>query len=185
MKIKAIKLTLFITATVILSGCGGSDINAPEDADNSLIGSWDYVKNNNGVTTDCILDGGYGGYDKGRKINITFNNSVITWTDKTYNNKNCNENGLKKYAIEKWNYTVIDTPKDKNGGTYAKLNIINTGTIIKKGTVNKLHTGEKRGLVVKFLDKGKISILDGDAASLNSVDVNKLKFETNPYFQKR
>ena len=185
MRRKAIKLTLLSAVTIILSACGGSDIETPEDASNSLIGSWDYTKTNNGATTECVIGGEYGGNNNGRKINLTFDNSVMTWTSKSYNNKDCNENGLDRYIIEKWDYTVTDTPKDKNGGSYTKLKIVNTGTTVKKGTVYKLHTGEERGLAIKFLDKGRISILDGDADSLNSVDVNKLKFETNPYFQKR
>jgi hypothetical protein len=122
-----------ITATVLLTGCGGGSNagdkatpNTIEAAQQKLIGTWIYGTYPNG----CDNTGGSPSY----KTIYNFTQSDLIVEDFEYNNTTCDTSGLTSDIAQTLEYVIEGTDKANTGQISYKTSFTITKEEVKKGS---------------------------------------------------
>jgi len=148
-----IKKLGFATAlsALLLSGCGGGGSGGGTNTNTSkLVGSW---------TDGCYNDNGYSGI-----LTLVFTDTTLEVIDKEYSGTNCDENELNHHKITKYNYTSGAATKYSNGNPATELDMVSTGFILKKGSVNEFPKSGQKFFFMYSLDGDKLYFSQEDDA---------------------
>ena len=165
------KIAILAISSIIYTACGGGSSIGGEatellNAQKKLVGSWlPDIADQNG----CISNGvsNFSQY----QATIFENNSTYKYIEKEFNDSNCSEANL-TYDVEIYgDYAIIGKDKSNDGKDAYVLELIHTGSTIKKGTISDpdiFNTGQTYQLLVYFNSDNNIS-----ASHLSKDDINK------------
>ena len=159
------------------TGGNSKDVLTSAEAQKQLIGNWDKESNN----SKCIVD-----LNSSIKDSLVIDENYINVIRKEYSGKNCDELKLKKDFTTKWEYEIERVARNNNAKFIVLEKITKVAFEGRKGnfSIKDINTGEERGLAILLKNLDTISIEDGDANTIGSINANSIEFSQTKQYKR-